>query len=92
MKNVMWKKQFKVAISGRRNWNKGINDIYFTMMSDGVYCACVLYFDELTKKPEEAFFHLKTFTDSDADQVWSKMDSWVTNFTTGMGGFQYIEK
>lgn len=92
MKNVIWTQKFNVSINGKPNWGKGINDVLISQMSNGMFCAGVLYYDEYSRKDGEAFFRLEQFVGAEVDTVWEEMDAWVNNFTKGMGGYQYISK
>lgn len=92
MKNVIWTRQFNLLINGKPDWNKDIQDVLIGQMNNGVFCAGVLYYDEYSRKEDEAFYRLEQFVGADVDKVWEEMDSWVNTFTKGMDGYQYLAK
>ena len=92
MKNVHWTRKFTIAHKGKPNWDKGINEIFITLMGNGVYSAGVLFFDETNRQKGEAFFRLQHFNGASFDEVWNALDPWIDNFLTGSGGYEYVEK
>ena len=92
MINVHWTRRFTIAHKSKPDWNKGIHEILVTMRSDGVFNAGIVYFDEHTRKPYEAFFRLEQFVGASYDEVWAELDEWVDKFFTGTGGFEYVER